>query len=101
MLEKLDLSKKMEKEIYRSEMEKLIPRLGKLQRKCKDLNIPVMIAFEGYGAAGKGVQISKLIQALDPRGKRRKCIPFCGVFGQSSLPREELRFMIPAGTEEC
>ena len=68
MLEKLDLSKKMEKEIYRSEMEKLIPRLGKLQRKCKDLNIPVMIAFEGYGAAGKGVQISKLIQALDPRG---------------------------------
>ena len=54
MLEKLDLSKKMEKEIYRSEMEKLIPRLGKLQRKCKDLNIPVMIAFEGYGAAGKG-----------------------------------------------
>ena len=33
MLEKLDLSKKMEKEIYRSEMKKLIPRLGKLQRK--------------------------------------------------------------------
>ena len=27
-----------------------------------------MIAFEGYGAAGKGVQIGELIKALDPRG---------------------------------
>ena len=27
-----------------------------------------MIAFEGIGASGKGVQINKLIQALDPRG---------------------------------
>ena len=27
-----------------------------------------MIAFEGYDAAGKGVQIGHLIQALDPRG---------------------------------
>ena len=27
-----------------------------------------MIVFEGMGAAGKGVQINRLIQALDPRG---------------------------------
>lgn len=27
-----------------------------------------MIAFEGYGASGKGVQIGELIKALDPRG---------------------------------
>ncbi len=27
-----------------------------------------MIALEGYGASGKGVQISELIKALDPRG---------------------------------
>ena len=29
-----------------------------------------MIAFEGFGASGKGLQIGKLIQALDPRGFR-------------------------------
>ena len=49
-------------------MAKLEPKLGKLQRECRKFGIPVMIAFEGYGASGKGVQISELIKALDPRG---------------------------------
>ncbi|MEG0566324.1 MAG: polyphosphate:AMP phosphotransferase [Hungatella sp.] len=43
-------------------------RLGQLQRDCKDAGIPVMIVFEGMGASGKGVQINRLIQSLDPRG---------------------------------
>ena len=30
--------------------------------------IPVIITFDGFDAAGKGLQISRLIQALDPRG---------------------------------
>ncbi len=68
MLEKLDLTKKLSKAEYREKMAELEPELGKLQRTCKELGIPVMIAFEGYGAAGKGVQISELIKALDPRG---------------------------------
>ena len=70
MLEKLDLTKKMEKEEYKEKMEHLERSLGKLQRRCQELDIPVMIAFEGFGAAGKGLQIGKLIQALDPRGFR-------------------------------
>lgn len=68
MLEKLDLAKTLEKENYKEKMELLVPKLGTLQRECKELGIPVMIAFEGYGAAGKGVQIGELIKALDPRG---------------------------------
>ncbi len=68
MLEKLDLTKKIGKEEYRERMEKLVGQIGRLQRECRSLGIPVMIAFEGYGAAGKGVQIGKLIQSLDPRG---------------------------------
>jgi len=68
MLEKVDLTKKMGKEEFKEKIEVLGAKLGKLQRECKELNIPVMIAFEGYGAAGKGLQIGKLIQALDPRG---------------------------------
>lgn len=68
MLEKMDLTKKMDKEQYKEKMEVLQLKLGHLQRECKALDIPVMIAFEGFDAAGKGSQISELIQALDPRG---------------------------------
>ena len=68
MLEKLDLTKSLSKTEYKEKMAELEPRLGKLQRECRELGIPVMIAFEGYGASGKGVQISELIKALDPRG---------------------------------
>ena len=68
MLEKLDLTKSLSKSEYKEKMLEMEPKLGKLQRKCRELGIPVMIAFEGYDAAGKGVQIGELIQALDPRG---------------------------------
>ena len=68
MLEKVDLTKSLSRAEYKEKMVKLGPELGRLQRECKELGIPVMIAFEGYGAAGKGLQIGELIQALDPRG---------------------------------
>ena len=68
MLEKIDLSKKADKATFKQVMETEGARLGSLQRECKEAGIPVMIVFEGMGAAGKGVQINRLIQALDPRG---------------------------------
>lgn len=68
MLEKIDLSKKADKETFKQVMETEGGRLAGLQRECKAAGIPVMIVFEGMGAAGKGVQINRLIQALDPRG---------------------------------
>lgn len=68
MMEQIDLTKKMDKETYRSQMQVLEPRLAQLQRACREAGIPVIIVFEGYGAAGKGVQINQLIHPLDPRG---------------------------------
>ncbi|MCC8017358.1 MAG: phosphate--AMP phosphotransferase [Lachnospiraceae bacterium] len=68
MLEQLDLTKSMSKEDYKKRMDVLQPELSRLQRECKAAQIPVIIVFEGFGAAGKGYQISRLIQALDPRG---------------------------------
>lgn len=68
MLEKVDLTKKVSKEKYKKEMEQLEVKLGRLQRESKALGIPVMIVFEGFGAAGKGLQIGYLIQSMDPRG---------------------------------
>ena len=68
MLEKVDLSKKMEKAEVKEKLSQMGNELSRLQRECKEKNLPVMIVFEGLGAAGKGVQINRLIQALDPRG---------------------------------
>lgn len=68
MLEQIDLTKKMTKEVYQEQMEHMEARLAVLQRECKAMGIPVIIVFEGLDASGKGVQINKLIHPLDPRG---------------------------------
>lgn len=68
MLEKVNLRKKMDKSKYQAELPKLAARMGELQRELRALNIPVIVVFEGFGAAGKGLQIGRLIQSLDPRG---------------------------------
>lgn len=68
MLEKVDLTKKISKEEYKIKMPQLEAKLGRLQRECKALGIPILIVFEGFGASGKGLQIGRLIQSMDPRG---------------------------------
>ena len=68
MLEKVDLQKKVDKETYRQVSAELGERLGVLQRKCRSEEIPIMIVFEGLGAAGKGGAIRRLTSHLDPRG---------------------------------
>lgn len=68
MLEKIDLSKTMDKKEYKKRMEVLGSKLARLQRELKSCNIPVMIVFEGFGGAGKGTQINHLIEPMDPRG---------------------------------
>lgn len=68
MLEKIDLSKTMDKKEFKPLMRELDAKLGRLQRLCKEKGIPVIITFEGFGAAGKGTMINRLIEPLDPRG---------------------------------
>ncbi len=68
MLEKIDVSRTMEKEVWKQAEQEYGTELGHLQRSLKAAGIPVLILFEGLGAAGKGVQINRLIQHLDPRG---------------------------------
>ena len=68
MLEKIDLSVTVDKETYKAAVAELGERLGVLQRELKQAGVPVIILFEGMGAAGKGTQINRLIQAMDPRG---------------------------------
>ena len=68
MLEKADFAKKLDKEEFKEIMPELERKIAGLQRRCRELKIPVMIVFEGFDAAGKGLQIGRLIRNLDPRG---------------------------------
>lgn len=68
MLEKIDLNRKVDREACKRRLKEAHSRLGQLQRQCREYGIPVILVFEGMGAAGKGVQINRLIQSLDPRG---------------------------------
>lgn len=68
MLEKIDLSRTEKKEVYKQGQTEKSAELGILQRKLKKAGVPVILLFEGMDAAGKGTQINRLIQALDPRG---------------------------------
>lgn len=68
MLEKIDLERELSKKEKEQVIDALSPKLALLQRKCKELNIPILILFEGWSAAGKGTLINRLIRPLDPRG---------------------------------
>ena len=68
MLEKIDLSRNVKKEVFKQVQNEQGTRLGELQRALKEAGVPVIVVFEGMGAAGKGIQINRLIEHLDPRG---------------------------------
>lgn len=63
-----DKRKDAEKKELKAKIEKAGMRLGLLERKAREAKIPVLITFDGYEAAGKGLQINRLIQFMDPRG---------------------------------
>jgi polyphosphate:AMP phosphotransferase len=68
MLEKIDLSRKLDKDEYRKIAPALRDRLGALQRLARGAEMPVIIIFEGWEASGKGTLMNELILPLDPRG---------------------------------
>ena len=70
MLENIDLNRKMSRKEFNSRYSALCARLSELQRQQRAAKLPVLIVFEGVPAAGKGTQINKLIEPLDPRGFR-------------------------------
>jgi AMP-polyphosphate phosphotransferase len=68
MLEKIDLTKSLEKAEFKRSMPGLRERLYYLQKASWDAGVPVVIVFEGWDAAGKGTSIRALTEHLDPRG---------------------------------
>jgi polyphosphate kinase 2 (PPK2 family) len=70
MLEKVDLTLSVSKVAYRRRIAQLQERLYDLVHAAFQRQIPSMIVFEGWAAAGKGGTINVLTERLDPRGVR-------------------------------
>ena len=68
MLSEIDLDKEMDVTEYRKELAKCQKKLAKLHNELYRKKIPVIIAYEGWDAAGKGGNIKRIAGALDPRG---------------------------------
>lgn len=68
MLEKIDLSKTLTREEYKQGLIKYQVRLGQLGYQVYVQKRPVIIVYEGWDAGGKGGNIKRVTEALDPRG---------------------------------
>ena len=68
MLEKVDLSLRLDPEEYRRQVKPLQNKLHLLAFEVYLQKRPVALLFEGWDAAGKGGAIKRLTQRLDPRG---------------------------------
>ena len=60
--------KELEEAEYKTELKKLQSELGELHNRLYRKRIPVIITYEGWDAAGKGGNIKRITEALDPRG---------------------------------
>lgn len=67
ILDKVDLSRNLEADEYKEEIKTYQHRLEELQYELFREKRPLIIAFEGWDAAGKGGNIRRLVKELNPR----------------------------------
>ncbi|MFC0558183.1 polyphosphate kinase 2 family protein [Halalkalibacter alkalisediminis] len=72
------------KKHYKKTLKMKQLQLIRLQRKLYEQNIPVILIFEGWDAAGKGGTIKRITERLDPRGY--------SVHGISAPDKHELNY---------
>ena len=75
---------KPEEEEFAQRLEEARSKLFAAQMKIKEAGLPVMVIFEGWGAAGKGSVLGRIIRNIDPRFFRVKTFP--------SPTKEDLRY---------
>ncbi len=66
-LEKVDLSLQLDPHDYKKRLRAAQIKLRQLQLKIHQHQLPVLLLFEGWDAAGKGGAIKRLTDVLDPR----------------------------------
>ena len=67
MLKDFVVAERPEKDELRAELSAERARLAANQIKVKEAGLPVMVIFEGWGSAGKGSVIGRVIKNIDPR----------------------------------
>ena len=67
-LDRVDLSGTLSEERYRKLLKRYQKRIREIEHEVYIRRIPVVIVYEGWDAAGKGGNIRRLVQGLDPRG---------------------------------
>jgi AMP-polyphosphate phosphotransferase len=68
VLERVDLTKRLDREEYAKKIGKLQNRLRELGLECYRQRVGVVAVYEGWDGAGKAGNIKRLTQELDPRG---------------------------------
>jgi len=66
-LNDVDLSAALEKKVYRRRMADAQDRLNALMMRAWNNRVPIVLAFEGWDAAGKGGAIRRMVNSVDPR----------------------------------
>ena len=70
VLASLDMSQQLERDAYKRQLDRERGRLNRLFRRTRQRGLSVVLAFEGWDAAGKGGAIRRLTGALDGRDYR-------------------------------
>jgi AMP-polyphosphate phosphotransferase len=68
LLDRVDLTRRLERPAYEEQLNSLQKRLRELELECYRQRVPAVVVYEGWDAAGKGGNIKRLTQELDPRG---------------------------------
>lgn len=82
MLARVDLSLNLEREAYAAELRRLQAALRPLQMELAERRRPAIVVYEGWDASGKGGNIKRLTEPLDPR--------FFTVYGIGKPTQDEL-----------
>ncbi len=68
ILDNVDLTKTLEREEYNSLLKPLQEKIRELEHEMYIRRIPVVIVYQGWDAGGKGGNIRRMVQNMDPRG---------------------------------
>jgi polyphosphate:AMP phosphotransferase len=68
ILDHVDLTLALKRDEYQEHLKKEHKRLFTLEHELYLARIPVVVAYEGWDAGGKGGNIKRLTRGLDPRG---------------------------------
>ncbi|MGD0990950.1 MAG: phosphate--AMP phosphotransferase [Gemmatimonadales bacterium] len=68
ILDKVDLDQALKRKEYEEQLKEYQVRLRELEFRCYEERRPVIVGYEGWDAAGKGGNIRRVTECLDPRG---------------------------------